>query len=153
MPLTKSLFSTLLSFCLMMWNGEIPTWWDERGERCRHCDIALGWHWPSDDRSKRASSVSRLQLAAGNWKPQRMKPQIRGGLWIQNWPPAGPEHMHELHKHVIPAAVISSAAGLPLLSQPWPMASYAFPCDQMTWESHLCLVHMQFYYRPYHGWH
>ena len=39
------------------------------------------------------------------------------GLCIQNWPQAGSEHMHELHKQVVAASVIPTDARLPL-SQP-----------------------------------
>lgn len=43
-----------LSKYFVMWD-KMPMWWDERR---RHCDVASGYYWPSDDTSEGGSSVS-----------------------------------------------------------------------------------------------
>jgi len=43
---------------------------------CRHCDVTLGYRWPSDDMSEGRSSASEPQLTVGNWNHRK---------WSHGW--------------------------------------------------------------------
>lgn len=77
-----------------MWEDKIlcdEMKWDKW---CRHCDIALGYYWPSDDMSGRGSSLSGLQLVVGNWN-YRKQNWIRG----EDYDPQGNHQENNFKKY------------------------------------------------------
>lgn len=66
----------------MMWNDELPTWWDEWNEWSRRCDVVLGHYWLSDDMWEGESSAFGPQLTAGKWTTETTESEAmdKGGL-------------------------------------------------------------------------
>ena len=49
LALSQNTLLYCITLLLMMSNDKMLIWWDEVKWISRHCDIALGYYWPSDD--------------------------------------------------------------------------------------------------------
>ena len=50
-------YCIILALLLVMWGFKMPAWGDEVRWWCRHCDIVLGYCWPSGDSSEGLSAL------------------------------------------------------------------------------------------------